>query len=151
MRPKKYIKKLNNFKKTIGSPFIQQPMVRPRHILDLGPYGEYFVDSEIPRITNSNFVSDYFGEVGRIFNPIQINPIRVIIRDVIRSGDLNSWANQQYNNYGRKINATLMSLDPLGDVISQWHLIDCCLLDFEVNYDSFYEFTIVMDHFVSHF
>ena len=150
MKPKKYIKKLNNFKEGVGLRILQEPMYRHRYILDLGPYGEYFVDSEIPRISRSNFDYGYFGEMGRNFNPMEINPIRVIIRDVIRTGDLNSWVNYQDNIYGRKINATLMSIDPLGSVISQWYLIGCSLRDFQTDYEfsGLNEFTMVMDNFV---
>jgi len=153
MQPKKYIKKLNNFKERTGLRILQEPMYRHRYILDLGPYGEYFVDSEIPRISRSNFDYGYFGEMGRNFRLMEINPIRVIIREVIRSGDLNSWVNYQDNIYGRKINATLMSIDPLGSVISQWILIGCSLRDFQIDYEfnEINEFTMVMDNFVSQF
>jgi len=150
MQPKKYIKKLNNFKEVTGLRILQESMYRHRYILDLGPYGEYFVDSEIPRISRSNFDYGYFGEIGRNFNPMEINPIRVRIRDVIRSGDLNNWINYQDNIYGRKINATLMSIDPLGGVVSQWYLIGCSLRDFQTDYEfsGLTEFTMVMDNFV---
>lgn len=153
MQPKKQIKKLNNFRPKNDIPILQVSTRPHRYILDLGPYGEYFVNSEIPSINNSNFNLDYFGEIGRYSNPIQLNPIRVMIRDVIRDGDLLCWASPQSDIYMRRVNATLMSIDPLGDVLSEWHLIGCRLCDFLINYESsdIIEFTIVMDHFVLRF
>lgn len=118
MKPKLHIKKFIGFSPKTPSINLIHNGTPIRYLLDLGPKGRYIVSSEIPSIRR-NVIINFLPE------PIRVNPIRVIIRDIIGDSDVRNlieWFDSVGNN---KINATLQRIDPLGVILNQWILFGC--------------------------
>jgi len=143
MEPKKKLKKFNGFKTKKKNEFIppgiiyvdQEPRNQNRYLMEF-PFGDTmfncWVNCELPSVSITRGHQG-FG-MGEFLSHYQQEwqPIQVKIRDVI--GDdgnrrsfydrIRNWFSD-YNYTGRKINSTILRVDPLGVTISRWDLRGC--------------------------
>jgi len=145
MKPKLIIKKFNGFSPKTPSINLIHNVPPIRYLLDLGPKGRYIVSSELPSIRRRNVVPNF------LLEPVSINPIRVIIRDIIGDSDVRNlieWFDSVGNN---KINATLQRIDPLGVILDQWFLFGCRPTYFSSEPLEPFEMVLQMDNFTLQF
>jgi hypothetical protein len=143
MEPKKKLKKFNEFKTKKKSEFVSlginyvahEPMRQNRYLMEF-PLGDTMfnclVNCELPSVSitrgHQGFgMGDFLSHYQQEWQPIQVK-----IRDVIGDDEnrrlfydrIRNWFSD-YNYTGRKINSTILRVDPVGTTISRWDLRGC--------------------------